>query len=88
MEGLRRSRLTDKLVAIPIAGEGFGAFVYPVAVFVHAVLGRYGWESFGDAAVGSLGFGFFVAHGLIVGKFVSRGEKENKDFAEVFRCVI
>jgi len=53
------------LVAIAIAGEGFGAFVYPVAVFVGAVLGRYGREGFGDAAVESW-FGFFVAHDLVV----------------------
>jgi hypothetical protein len=57
------------LIAITIAGERFGAFVYPVTVFVDAVWGGYGWEGFGDAAVEGLGFGFFVAHGLIVGEF-------------------
>ena len=62
----RKEELTDELFAIAITGERFGAFVYPVAVFIVAVWGRYGWEGFGDAAVEGLGFGFFVAHGLIV----------------------
>jgi hypothetical protein len=52
------------LIAVTITGEGFGAFVYPVAVFVYAVLRCYGREGFGDAAVEGLGFGFFVAHGF------------------------
>ena len=60
--GEARGRRTDELVAITIAGERFGAFVYPVAVLVVAVLRCYGWEGFGDASV-EWGFGVFVAHG-------------------------
>lgn len=52
------------MIAIAVAGEGFGAFVYPVAVFVVAVLRCYGWEGLGDAVVEGVWFGFFVAHGL------------------------
>ncbi len=63
------------MIAITIAGEGFGAFVYPVAVLVHAVWGCYGREGFGDAAVEGLGLGFFVAHGLIVGNCAVFSEK-------------
>ena len=71
------------MVAIAFAGECFGAFVYPVAVFVAAVLRRYGREGFGDAAVESWGFGFFVAHDLVV---VDEGGcgllwKKSRDFA-------
>lgn len=54
------------MVAIAVAGESVGAFVYPVAVFVVAVLGRYGREGFGDAVVEGVRFGFFVAHGFVL----------------------
>lgn len=62
--GEARGRRTDELVAITIAGERFGAFVYPVAVLIVAVLRCYGREGFGDAVVEGVRFGFFVAHGL------------------------
>lgn len=52
------------MVTIAVTGEGFGAFVYPVAIFVVAVLRCYGREGFGDAVVEGVRFGFFVAHGL------------------------
>ncbi len=66
------------MIAIAIAGESFGAFVYPVAVFVYAVCGCYGWEGFGDAAVEGLGFGFFVAHDWVLARLqfgLERGQR-------------
>ena len=82
-------RLTDELIAIAITGECFRAFVYPVAVFVVAVLGRYGREGFGDAAVESLGFGFFVAHGLFVCWISARfAMRKGQEASKVSRFIV